>query len=46
MTKNDKKQEIKKVSAGGFKTKDERNGIFRFNGKNKFPSTKISAFPV
>ena len=35
--KKGKKQEIKKVSAGGFKTKDERTGIFRFNGKDKFP---------
>lgn len=35
--KKGKKQEIKKVSAGGFKTKDKRTGIFRFNGKDKFP---------
>lgn len=32
-----KNHEIKKVNAGGFKTKDERTGIFRFNGKAKFP---------
>lgn len=36
-SKKGKKQEIKKVSAGGFKETDKRTGVYRFDGKDKFP---------